>query len=105
MEENKHSIVHKLDKEIISEYIRLRKLARRYWNFGAFSFSYCLSYAILQFFTEGRVKNRWMILSSSVSALLVFRFYERNFVRMFNPDDYADLKTFCYKYGIQDSYI
>lgn len=95
----------KTEQEIINKYIKLKKIARRYWNIASLSFTYCLSYSIFHFFMKEKLRNGWMIFSSLTAVLLISPHFEAFFVRRFNKKDFNTFKTYCLKYEILDEYI
>ncbi len=97
--------IPKTEEEIITKYIKLKKIARRYWNIASYSFTYCLSYSIFHFFMKDRVKNGWMIFSSLTAVALFSTQFEALFVRGFNKKEFNNFKIFCLKYQILDEYI
>ena len=95
----------KANNDIIIKYRNMKKLTRRYWNFAAYSFTYCLSYSIFHFLMHERLNVKWMILMSTVSCYFFSGFFKMLMIKKFNKRDYISFKTFCLKYQIVDEYI
>lgn len=88
---------------LMAEYRNLRKLAVSYWNFFAFSASYCLLFPFVN--TLNKSSNRAKVLFSLLLAFNCSNFVTRVCTKRFNREEFEKFKTFCLKNGMEEEFL